>query len=591
MRKIKTILVAFAVLILGIGQGNVFADTVEPKLDYEITKYDIDVTVGENNVYDITENITADFYVPKHGIFRDIPTSNEVKRQDGTSSNNRAAITDIKVSEKYSTEREDGYLTLKIGDKDKTLTGEQHYTISYKYNIGRDRLEGADEFYFNLIGTRWDTKISGVTFSITMPKEFDTSKIGFSTGTYGSTGSDYVYYKVNGNKISGRVYKTLARGEGLNVRIELPEGYYVNAGITVSPIYYAFYIVPLIGLAVAIYVWSKYGRDRKIFVKPEYFPPEGLNSLEVGFFYKGVAGSKDALSLLIYLANKGYLKVETVEGKKGLFGEKEDVKLIKLKDYNGDKSSERKFLSGLFTDRDEVLVSDLYNKFYKTTSSILSNINSEKNRNKIFEKTGKWSFLVGALAVLSYALITIPPFMLYGDTEYMILALTFPLFGFGAIAAAPRVSEDVPFIKLFLSFWGLGFGGIPYAFVVVPQILLVPELIWPYVVGVIAIIGMVVFFNLIPRRTEYGAQKLAEMKGFKDFLKSVEKDRIEKMVEEYPTYFYDILPYAYVLGVSNKWIKKFEDMNLTAPDWYDSADAFSVGHFMGTMSSTMTAAN
>ena len=105
------------------------------------------------------------------------------------------------------------------------------------------------------------------------------------------------------------------------------------------------------------------------------------------------------------------------------------------------------------------------------------------------------------------------------------------------------------------------------------------------------IIGMSVFLGIIPRRTEYGTEKLAEVKGFKMFLESVEKDRIEKMVEEYPTYFYDILPYAYVLGVSQKWMKKFEDMNLKAPDWYDGTDAFSVGYFMGFMNSTMNAAN
>ena len=121
--------------------------------------------------------------------------------------------------------------------------------------------------------------------------------------------------------------------------------------------------------------------------------------------------------------------------------------------------------------------------------------------------------------------------------------------------------------------------------------MLVPEIIGLYVAGFIAVVGMCVFLGLIPKRTEYGAQKLAEIKGFKDFLESVEKDRIEKMVEEYPTYFYDILPYTYVLGISDKWIKKFEDMNLQAPDWYSGTDAFTIGYFSGFMNSTMAAAN
>ena len=34
--------------------------------DYEISKYDINIVVNEDNTFDITETITAFFYEPKH---------------------------------------------------------------------------------------------------------------------------------------------------------------------------------------------------------------------------------------------------------------------------------------------------------------------------------------------------------------------------------------------------------------------------------------------------------------------------------------------------------------------------------------------
>ena len=34
--------------------------------EYTIQKYDIDMVVNEDNTFDITETITAYFYVPKH---------------------------------------------------------------------------------------------------------------------------------------------------------------------------------------------------------------------------------------------------------------------------------------------------------------------------------------------------------------------------------------------------------------------------------------------------------------------------------------------------------------------------------------------
>ena len=41
-----------------------------------------------------------------------------------------------------------------------------------------------------------------------------------------------------------------------------------------------------------------------------------------------------------------------------------------------------------------------------------------------------------------------------------------------------------------------------------------------------------------------------------------EKNQLEMLVEQNPNYYYDILPYAYVLNVSKKWIKKFENIPL-----------------------------
>ena len=83
------------------------------------------------------------------------------------------------VSEQYTTYNENGFKVIKIGDSNVTLTGQQYYTISYLYDLGKDPGKDFDELYCNIIGDSWDTKISDVTFTITMPKEFDHSKLGF----------------------------------------------------------------------------------------------------------------------------------------------------------------------------------------------------------------------------------------------------------------------------------------------------------------------------------------------------------------------------------------------------------------------------
>jgi len=86
---------------------------------------------------------------------------------------------------------------------------------------------------------------------------------------------------------------------------------------------------------------------------------------------------------------------------------------------------------------------------------------------------------------------------------------------------------------------------------------------------------------------------LGKIKGFRTFLETAEKPKLEELVLQDPSYFYSILPYTYVLGVSDKWIKKFEVIALQAPDWYAGNTAFNMvafGAFMGSTMSTASAA-
>ena len=315
--------------------------------DYVIDKYDINIIVNENNTFDITETITAYFNVSKHGIFRTIPLKNTITRLDGTTSTNHTQVTNVSVDNEYTTSRENGNYKLKIGSSSRTLTGEQKYVIKYTYNLGKDPVKDYDELYYNIIGNEWDTVIGNVTFSITMPKEFDSSKLGFSSGLTGSTDNSKVKYNVSGNKITGSYNGILGVGKALTVRCELPEGYFVGAGLDINVMNYILFLIPLIFFAITILLWYKFGRDNQVVETVEFYPPQGFNSLEVGFLYKGKADNKDVTSLLIYLANQGYIKIAETE-EKSLFSKSKGFKITKLKEYDGNNINEQIFLKGLF---------------------------------------------------------------------------------------------------------------------------------------------------------------------------------------------------------------------------------------------------
>ena len=130
----------------------------------------------------------------------------------------------------------------------------------------------------------------------------------------------------------------------------------------------------------------------------------------------------------------------------------------------------------------------------------------------------------------------------------------------------------------------------PWTFMVLPAITQDISYLIGYFVGIICVLGMILCLVYLPKRTKYGNEMLGKLRGFKNFLETVEKERLEALVMQNPNYFYDILPYTYVLGVSDKWIKKFESISLQAPSWYDSSNGFDVSSFGTFMNSTMLSA-
>lgn len=557
---------------------------------YVIESYTIDIEVNENNTYDITETIKANFNVPKHGIYRTIPLKNTVTRLDGTTNTNKAQISNLEVSDEYSVTREDGKYKIKIGSDITTLTGEKTYKISYNYNIGKDKSKDYDEFYFNIIGTEWDTIIKNINFTITMPKDFEESKLGFSAGKKGATYSNKITYSVDGNVIRGSYDGTLYPKEGLTVRLELPEGYFVNAGYKMDSTTRLLLIVLTSCLLLSIYLWYKFGKDDEVIETVEFYPPENFNSLEIGFLYKGEATNEDVTSLLIYLANKGYIKIKETSSS--------EFQIIKLKDYDGTNDNEREFLNGLFLrskstvsieniDMPVVTEKDLYNKFYKTTNKILRQTNSRVNKKKIFSA----GTFLKSVPVALMIMISVIILMIY-ETEYIgfelavFLCLMMVSIFWPGINSAFKSGDSKKslvshskcygFVMLCITAYIASKVGLGVALLI----------LW----STICIYIMCICHSAMPKRNKYGNEILGKIKGFKNFLEVAEKEQLEAMVMKEPTYFYDILPYTYVLNVSDKWIEKFNAINIQAPEWYDSPSSFSMHHFGSFVKSTMNSA-
>ena len=140
------------------------------------------------------------------------------------------------------------------------------------------------------------------------------------------------------------------------------------------------------------------------------------------------------------------------------------------------------------------------------------------------------------------------------------------------------------------------FTGVPWVAILLPALLIEPLYLVAYIVGIICIGIMFFLLTHMKKRTAYGLEMLGKVQGFKNFLEPSENAKLEELEMDNQSYFYSILPYTYVLGVSDKWISKFENIVLQSPNWFLSSDPFNTfnaadfGRFLNSTMSSATSA-
>ncbi len=529
--KKTTILISAFLLWLSL-TGSAMAE------NFDITNYDVEINVDKNKSAFITETIDVNFFKPSHGIYREIPLKN-------------ATVTNVSVSEQNQQSHSGDTINIKIGDPFQTIIGLHRYIIQYQYNY----YDGKDEFYHNIIGTGWKTNIDSVSFRVSLPEPINPAQAGLSIGKYGTAGfENNAVYRIEGNVISGVTHRRLYPGEGITLRVEVPHGYF---NLLENPA--KKFAIPAIFLLtiLAFMIWFIYGKDEPVTPFVNFYPPEGLNAIENELAYKGKASPQGIVALLIELAQKGYIKIET-HGKNWI--------LHKLK-VTSDLGNNQDLMNAIFSaGTNKVSKTDLETSrtFYKDCQDIINNVN--KKRNKIFYASSI-SFPIRALMYLcTIGLLLLTALSIFDFSPFK-LAGNFPLLLLPTIAILILISTFRKGVQsIFLLLWATGFGGIPLAQLISQG--LSSNTIPTTVFGVFCLIVAAVCTYQLPKRNPRGQRFLNHLEGLKKFIEVAEKPKLEQLVEQDPQYFYNLLPSAYILGVSDTWIKQFESITKIDPEWY-----------------------
>lgn len=569
--------------------------------DSEINKMTITMDVNENGLIQVDQIVEVNFNIDSHGIYAFIPQSYDITWQKNGADIYKSyyfPVRNVKVYDDPYETQSDSYdnVLIKIGDPDKLIIGAHTYHYSYTIQLRDLELAGEQIFYLNLVGSGWvgsgwEMPINQVDFRVTLPKGFP-GLINFYSGDTGSVSSN-VSFNVEGNTVSGSLTEVLAPYQALTIYTYLSAtGDYFTF---IPPTDYSFAAIGLLmalSLIIAL-MFFKFGKDDRPVVTVEFDPPKGMSSAQVGYIFEGIVDSKDVISLIIDWANKGFLTIDEEEGTK-------NFTLTKLKDIDaGEIRAEKTLFNDLFSGRDAVTNKELEKTFYmsmtKAKSDIARHFYGNPERRIFSIKATVLKVIFGILAMLPVGVFVATEMYVvtYREVESFIIGVV--AFGLGTVLVLLWAS----FVKKYRSLGRLAKVAFLLLGIMVSGIYIIAissisfltqdssSIIKAVIVVVFSFIN-IALVSVMDKRTPYGVDSIGKILGLKQFIETAEKDRLEMMVKDDPQFFYKILPYAYVLGVTNVWSKKFESIAVQPATWYHGPSYMNSMLFMHHINSTMS---
>ena len=544
------------------------------------TNYDVTVDVAENNSYDYHEHLDMYYVTAHHGIYRFLPMQGQ-------------KISHIKVpGYDYETYNQSGYQVIKIGSGSYTLTGENPYDIFYNIAMYEDENNEKDMLLLNLIPTDWETDIMSSKCVVNLPKEADLSKAKIYSGSYGTdSNEDNAVLETSEDGMTMTVTASdIPAHHGVTLQLELPQGYWEGAP-QFGKLSIANMFLFLLGPVGAILLWYLYGRDKHMVKTLEFYPPDGLTPGEIGYLADGRADKQDVISTIVYLADQGYIEIEEIDRKKFRF--------IGLKEPGAEVPEYvRTIYRGIFPGEKNVrtstqmAASSTFGKKYLKSKEQLEDMFSGSSAiirpdSRVARAACMVAAIMPSAAYVTWAGINgdeMGVFMLGWAAVHILISVYLMCSVYDNIRSTSKVKTVLKSLGA-IWFFTMGVGILPLASDAL-SLLARPKAIALVMYLVIGTLISMFFAVIAVAKTDNYTDLLGRVLGFRDFIKTAELDKLNELVEEDPGYFYHIMPYAYVFGLSNKWIKNFEDLPVFAPDWYrsprgfDSFDYYMMGRMM-----------
>lgn len=472
-----------------------------------ILNYHSQIRVADSGRIDVTETIQvqAEGDQIRRGIYRDFPTD----YTDPLGNHYRVGFNVVSVlrngqQEPWHTQKQSNGTRLYMGDADRMLAQGQHeYQIQFQTHRQLGFYEDHDELWWNVTGNGWVFPIDKASARISLPFSIPAQnyRLDAYTGRFGSTEQSADKTVLDGQTVEFSSNRALAPNEGLSVVVAWPKGLMTEPDLQQKILWFArdngSAIVLLLGLMLQL-IWFLHSWH-KVGRDPEKGVIIPLFTPPPGLSPAAVRYVRD-MSFGRHSFTAAVISL-AVKGYVRIEEEGKDFTLFKQK---LPPASQQKLTAG-----ETAVLSTLL-------PGARSSIRMEQENHSDFS---------AAQQALQQAL----------KKEYQ-----GRLFQLNSIYLAPPV-----LIAIVAGLIALAFASSP--------------LLWVAFV-LLSLLMLGLFTWLLRAPTLAGRQIMDQIEGFRMYLDTAEQDRLDRMQSPKltPEVFESFLPYAYALGVQNRWCQRFE---------------------------------
>ena len=561
----------FALLPAKENGGGMSAVTAEASSSASISveKYTVEMDIAQNRRISVREEITVRFL--KSGLtmfYRSLPIDQGDKYLDFSAECEGNDAFSWYVADNPDM---DGFIDVNcVGNAGQGKVW--RYKISYTMISTSDEVK--DGMLLDVVGEGWPVQLNDVDVTVKFPGKIASYEV--YSGGFGSSGNQYVEVTpdaannallLHADNLPLEYNDTYNETMAAAVTLRFAAEAGVLRGYTASRIFTArmgvFLLVGVIGLGLSVLMFFLFRKKREIIPVVGLKAPQDMDPLRMGKLIDGTVNDEDITSMIYWFASKGYLFINFEDEKNPVLVRR----VVNLPE--GTPAHQKVLFDGLFKGQDSVAVSSLANKFYASADKAKTLLAAKEI--PYYEKKSEIGFIL--CCVLSALTFFCVPFFasltVGGGYKYFggfFMAVPVVIVGFFLRARINLRYKSkgsvtgwliaILVVEALATLFYIFFQG--KHIIDTYEKLLVAIFAWSYMfIGAAAV-----------SRTEEYTLVLGEILGFKEFITVTEEDKIKFMLEDNPELFYDILPYAQVLGVTKEWEDKFKNILLQPPSWY-----------------------